>query len=128
MTSSPPPPPRREGSGPPVLCLHGLFGAGRNWGGGARALADRFEVVLPDLRNHGASPWSDEVGYPALAADLAALMDELGLGSARIVGHSMGGKAAMVLALTAPQRVERLVVVDIAPVAYPPALEAYAEA
>jgi len=109
---------RREGQGPPVLCLHGLLGSGRNWAGVASALAPGSDVVLPDLRNHGASPWSDEVGYPAMADDVASLLDSLGLASARLVGHSMGGKVAMTLALTRPERVERLVVVDIAPVAY----------
>jgi esterase len=120
---------RRQGAGPPVVLLHGLFGSGRNWVGIANALADRFEVVLPDLRNHGASPWADDCGYPALAGDVLALLDALGLRRVRLVGHSMGGKAAMVLALTAPERVERLVVADVAPVAYPPGgLGAYVRA
>ena len=116
---------RREGEGPPVVCLHGLLGSGRNWVGVASALAAGFEVVLPDLRNHGASPWSDEVGYPAMADDVAGLLDALGLASARLVGHSMGGKVAMTLALTAPERVERLVVVDIAPVPYAHGFEGF---
>ncbi len=119
---------RRQSSGPPVVLLHGLFGSGRNWVGIANALADRFEVVLPDLRNHGASPWDDDCSYPAQAGDVLALLDSLGLDRVRLVGHSMGGKAAIVLALTAPGRVERLVVADVAPVAYPPVLEAYVRA
>lgn len=119
---------RRQGSGPPLVCLHGLFGSGRNWVGIASALEDRFEVILPDLRNHGASPWSDEMTYAAMADDLAALLDRLGLARVRLLGHSMGGKAAMALALTAPERLSHLVVADIAPVAYPPALETYIEA
>jgi esterase len=119
---------RRQGEGPPVVCLHGLLGSGRNWVGVANALAPRLEVVLPDLRNHGASPWSDEVGYPAMAEDVAGLLDELALPSARLVGHSMGGKVAMTLALTRPERVERLVVVDIAPVAYRHGFEGYINA
>jgi pimeloyl-ACP methyl ester carboxylesterase len=114
---------RRSGSGPPVVILHGLLGSGRNWQGIATALGAKFDVILPDLRNHGGSPWSPEAGYPALVADVLALMDRLGLARVRLVGHSMGGKVAMVLALTAPERVERLVVVDIAPVAYGPGLD-----
>lgn len=119
---------RRQGEGPPVLILHGLLGSGRNWGAVATALADRHEVILPDLRNHGGSPWSEAMSYPLMAADLAALLDRLGLASAAVIGHSMGGKAAMTLALTAPERVRRLCIVDIAPVAYPPGLETYVAA
>jgi esterase len=114
---------RRSGSGPPVVILHGLLGSGRNWQGIAAALAPRFDVILADLRNHGASPWDPEAGYPALVADVLALLDRLGLDRVRLVGHSMGGKVAMALALTEPERVERLVVVDIAPVAYGPGLD-----
>lgn len=115
---------RRSGSGPPVVILHGLLGSGRNWQGIASALGTRFDVVLPDLRNHGGSPWDEDAGYPALVADVLALLDRLGLPRVRLVGHSMGGKVAMILALEAPERVERLVVVDIAPVAYGPGLDA----
>jgi pimeloyl-ACP methyl ester carboxylesterase len=114
---------RRSGSGPPAVILHGLLGSGRNWQGIATALGAKFDVVLPDLRNHGGSPWDAEAGYSALVADVLALLDRLGLARVRLVGHSMGGKVAMALALTAPDRVERLVVVDIAPVAYGPGLD-----
>jgi esterase len=119
---------RRQGSGPPLVCLHGLLGSGRNWVGIASALESRFDVLLPDLRNHGTSPWSDEVDYPRMAADVTTLLDRLGLGRVHLLGHSMGGKVAMVLALTAPERVDHLVVADIAPVPYPPGLEAYVDA
>jgi esterase len=119
---------RRQGSGPPLLCLHGLLGSGRNWVGIATALADRFDVILPDLRNHGTSPWSDEVTYPAMAADVTALLDRLGLDRVHLLGHSMGGKVAMTLALTVPERVDRLIVADIAPVQYGPGLETYIDA
>lgn len=114
---------RRSGSGPPVVILHGLLGSGRNWQGVASALGSRFDVVLPDLRNHGGSPWDGDAGYPALVADVLELLDRLGLDRVRLVGHSMGGKVAMLLALRSPERVERLVVVDIAPVAYGPGLD-----
>jgi pimeloyl-ACP methyl ester carboxylesterase len=109
---------RVVGSGPPVLVLHGLLGQGRNWQAIAKRLQGRFELHLLDLRNHGASPWSAVMDYPALAADLAAYLDARGLAEAALVGHSMGGKAAMALALTSPQRVKRLAVIDIAPLDY----------
>ena len=106
------------GEGPTLLVLHGLFGSGRNWQRVGRRLTDRRRVVGVHLRNHGASPWSETMTYEAMAADVLALMDRLGLERADIVGHSMGGKAGMVAALTAPERVGRLAVVDIAPVPY----------
>ena len=102
---------------PPLLIAHGLFGSGRNWGVIARRLsADRL-VLTPDMRNHGESPWTDSHGYPDLAADLAEVIAAHG-GIADVVGHSMGGKSAMVLALTQPAMVRKLIVADIAPVAY----------
>ncbi len=97
---------------PPLLIAHGLFGSARNWGVIARRLADRFHVTVPDMRNHGDSPWHDRHGYEEMAADL----DPLAGGD--VIGHSMGGKAAMMLALTRPDRVRRLIVADIAPVPY----------
>ena len=106
------------GDGPPLLVLHGLFGQAKNWATIAKGLADGHRVIAVDLRNHGASPWSDEMTYPAMAGDVAALIDALPEGRADVLGHSMGGKAAMVLALTRPELVDRLVVADIAPVAY----------
>ena len=98
--------------GTPLLIAHGLFGSARNWGAIARQLSATREVRVPDLRNHGESPWADTHGYADLAADLAPLA------GGDVLGHSMGGKAAMALALTAPTRVARLVVADIAPVSY----------
>jgi esterase len=108
------------GTGPPVLVLHGLLGRGRNWASLAKPLAARRRVLLVDLRNHGRSPHHPEMSYPAMAADLEALLDRLGLARASLLGHSMGGKAAMVFACTRPTRVDRLVVVDVAPVDYGP--------
>jgi esterase len=102
---------------PPLLIAHGLFGSARNWGAIAKRLALHRQVVVVDMRNHGDSPQSPEHGYAALAADLAATVAAHG-GRADVLGHSMGGKAAMVLALTEPGRVRRLVVADMAPVAY----------
>lgn len=112
------------GQGPPVVVLHGLFGSAGNWGAIQKALAARHRVIAMDLRNHGASPRADVMDYPAMAADVAESMG----GPAAVLGHSMGGKVAMALALTRPELVTRLVVADIAPVTYPPALRGYIEA
>jgi pimeloyl-ACP methyl ester carboxylesterase len=103
---------------PTLIFLHGLFGASSNWHSIARRLESRFHVIAPDLRNHGRSPHDESMDYPAMAADVAELIDEHGLDSALLVGHSMGGKAAMRLALENPALVAALVVVDIAPVSY----------
>lgn len=101
----------------PIVLLHGLFGSQANWGGVTRRLRDRW-LIVPDLRNHGRSPHSDDVSYGAMAQDIIALLDRLNIPGACLVGHSMGGKLAMQLALRYPQRVTSLAVVDIAPVAY----------
>lgn len=106
------------GAGEPLLILHGLFGSARNWQGYAKDLAARYRVITVDLRNHGRSPHAAFHGYGDLAADVIALLDRLNLADVILLGHSMGGKAAMTLALTAPLRVRKLIVVDIAPVAY----------
>lgn len=106
------------GAGPPVIVLHGLLGSARNWRTMADRLAPTNTVVTVDLRNHGASPWDAAMDYTEMAADIARLMDRLGHRRATLVGHSMGGKAAMALALGHPSQVARLVVVDISPVAY----------
>ncbi len=99
---------------PPLLIAHGLFGSARNWGVIAKRLSDERQVIVADIRNHGSSPWFASHTYPEMAADLAELID----GQADVLGHSMGGKAAMVLALNHPEKVRRLIVADIAPVAY----------
>ena len=116
------------GEGPPLVVLHGLFGSGRNWSGLARKLAERRRVHLLDLRNHGDSPWHDEVGYAAMATDVEAYLDSHGLEQVEVIGHSMGGKTAMTLALARPEQVATLLVVDIAPVAYGHSHEGFAEA
>ena len=102
---------------PPLLIVHGLFGSARNWGVIAKRLSDSREVIAVDLRNHGESPWHDRHTYADLADDLAEVMATLP-GPVDLVGHSMGGKAAMMLALTHPEHLNRLVIADIAPVAY----------
>lgn len=106
-----------EDAGLPVLLVHGLFGQGRNLGALARRLAERRRVVTVDMRNHGDSVHDPDHSYGALADDLADAVADLG-GRADLVGHSMGGKAAMALALTRPGAVRRLAVLDIAPVTY----------
>ena len=103
----------------PLIILHGLFGSARNWQALAKRLGQTRPVIVPDLRNHGRSPHAATMTYDALATDVAQLMDAIGTETADIVGHSMGGKVAARLALTDPGRVNRLVVVDIAPVSYP---------
>ncbi|HIJ62473.1 MAG TPA: alpha/beta fold hydrolase [Rhodospirillaceae bacterium] len=106
------------GEGDPLIILHGLFGSARNWNAIARQLADIRQVHALDLRNHGASPWHDDMGYERMAEDVADYMQRRGLMPADLLGHSMGGKTAMILALKRPELVERLIVVDIAPVSY----------
>jgi len=101
---------------PPLLIVHGLFGSGRNWAGMARRLSDQRHVITVDLRNHGDSPWADANSYADLAADLAEVIAPFG--EMDVLGHSMGGKAAMLLALGQPAIVNRLIVADIAPTRY----------
>jgi pimeloyl-ACP methyl ester carboxylesterase len=112
------------GQGAPLVLLHGLFGSARNWGAVQKALAAEYRVVALDLRNHGASPQAPGMAYAAQAEDVAETLAALGIERAAVLGHSMGGKVAMMLALTMPDLVERLIVADIAPRPYPPALRA----
>ena len=108
----------RVGSGAPLLILHGLFGSSRNWHSHARRFAEHFEVISIDLRNHGQSFHADEMNYEVMAQDVRQLLAGLGLEQCMIVGHSMGGKVAMTLAIEHPQLLSRMVVADIAPVSY----------
>ncbi|MGR9101268.1 MAG: alpha/beta fold hydrolase, partial [Gammaproteobacteria bacterium] len=107
-----------EPDSPPLIILHGFFASARNWRFIAGGLSKKFHVYTPDLRNHGASPHAPEMDYPAMAGDLDAFLENRGLEKASLLGHSMGGKAAMWFALNFPDRVEKLVVADIAPVGY----------
>lgn len=111
---------KEMGQGQPLLILHGLFGSLDNWATLARRLAGHYHVILVDLRNHGRSPHSGEHTYELMAADVLELVDDLQLPTPAIMGHSMGGKVAMTYALTYPTRIAKLIVVDIAPKAYPP--------
>jgi pimeloyl-ACP methyl ester carboxylesterase len=117
-----------QGSGEPIVVLHGLFGSKTNWRSIARRLAATHRVITVDARNHGGSPWADSMSYPEMAEDVLALIDRLGLGAPTVLGHSMGGKTAMMLALEQPDRVARLVVADVAPVPYADRLSPFAEA
>jgi len=101
-----------------LLLLHGLFGSAINWHSIAKQLAHQHHVVVPDLRNHGQSPHADDVSYPAMADDALALLDRLKIEQAWLIGHSMGAKVAMCLALAHGDRVAGLVSVDMAPVRY----------
>ena len=103
---------------PTVLLLHGLFGSSINWQRIANNLSSEHHVIVPDLRNHGRSPHDADVSYQAMAGDILQLLDDQQVDEAILVGHSMGGKLAMWLALSAADRVSRLVPVDMAPVTY----------
>lgn len=103
---------------PPLVLLHGMLGSSRNWQSAGRDLTSGFHVLALDLRNHGASPHAPEMDYDALSADVVRWMDEHQLGEVAMMGHSMGGKTAMLLACRHAARVSRLIVVDIAPKAY----------
>jgi len=106
------------GSGPPLVLVHGLFGSGTNLRGVARVLADKYRVVTVDLPNHGRSAHTESMTYADMSHSLRETVQLLGGGPLNWAGHSMGGKAVMDLALTYPELVDRLVIVDIAPVRY----------
>lgn len=106
---------REFGAGSPVIILHGLFGFSDNWQTIAKGLSEQHLVVTPDLRNHGRSPHLPTHSYPEMAEDLRAFMEAHWMFTASVIGHSMGGKVAMQLALSYPDMVDRLVVVDIDP-------------
>ena len=108
------------GSGKDIILIHGLFGRLENLGMVAKALAENFRVTSVDVRNHGDSFHDSVMDYPTMAQDIVALMEHLAIKSAVVLGHSMGGKIAMQCALSKPERINKLIVADIAPVLYPP--------
>ena len=110
---------RKYGNGDPLIILHGLFGSGINWNGIGKMLASEYAVYIPDQRNHGKSPHSNDCSYEDLTRDLRAFYQDHGIHQAIIMGHSMGGKAALNFALSYPQMVKKLIVVDIGVKAYP---------
>lgn len=109
---------RITGEGAPLVLLHGVFGSLENLGGVSQRLQDGWQVHSLDQRNHGKSPHADRMDYPSMAEDVVAYLDEQGLEAAYILGHSMGGKIAMQVALSFPERVLGVIVADIAPVTY----------
>ncbi len=110
---------REMGEGFPLVILHGLFGFSDNWQTHAKKLAAYYRVVLVDLRNHGHSPWSDEFSYQLMVNDLKELVDDLGIQKMHLLGHSMGGKVAMLFAQQYTKSIDKLLVVDIGIKAYP---------
>lgn len=117
-----------QGAGPPLILLHGLFGAAKNLGVIARGLAPHWRVVSLDLRNHGDSPHNAAMSYPIMASDVVETITALGITTAALAGHSMGGKIAMHVALAHPDRITKLAVMDIAPVTYMHGYDAFAAA
>ena len=106
------------GTGQPLIILHGMLGTLDNWHSLSKRFAASYRVIAADLRNHGRSPHSDTLTYEAMAEDVLELMETQRLDSTNVIGHSMGGKVAMTLALENPTRVNKLIVVDIAPRSY----------
>jgi len=106
------------GTGQPVVLIHGLFGALDNLGALARYLSENYQVISIDLANHGQSKHQQDCNYNTMACDVIALLDSLALDRVMVLGHSMGGKVAMQLALAHGDRIKALVVADIAPVSY----------
>lgn len=107
------------GSGPSLIILHGLFGSASNFRSLAKTFGEHYTVSCLDLRNHGASPHDDDISFDAMASDVLEFMDDQGIKATALMGHSLGGKVAMQIALNAPDRIAQLIVGDIAPVAYP---------
>jgi pimeloyl-ACP methyl ester carboxylesterase len=116
------------GEGPPLIILHGLFGSGRNWTSIAKKLSLNWRVLTVDLRNHGASPWNAEMNYAVMADDVLTLIEAENLDKPVLLGHSMGGKCAMMVALTDPNAVGAMIAADIAPVSYGHSHESYVDA
>ena len=109
---------KKFGEGPPLVILHGLYGSSDNWISIAKSLSAHFEVFLPDQRNHGNSPHSQRLDYPSMRDDLTRFLDSQKLDKAILAGHSMGGKTVMHLAVQQPERVDSMIIIDIAPQAY----------
>ncbi|WNC70687.1 alpha/beta fold hydrolase [Thalassotalea psychrophila] len=109
-----------RGEGEPLILIHGLFGSLENLNMVAKALANNFKVISVDVRNHGGSLHHKSMNYGEMSNDIFALLDHLNINTCDILGHSMGGKIAMQCALSKPERINKLIVADIAPVEYPP--------
>lgn len=109
---------RESGTGQPMVIMHGIFGSSDNWMPQAKLFSEHYRVFSLDLRNHGQSPHDDQFDYPVMVEDLRSFVDDHGLDNPVVIGHSMGGKVAMNYALAHPEKIARLVVVDIAPRPY----------
>jgi esterase len=118
----------QQGTGQAVILLHGMFGCLTSLGNLADELSAGYRVISVDLRNHGDSPHAQQMDIPTMASDIVKLIDELGLSTASLIGHSLGGKIAMQVALNYPHRVTNLVVADIAPVTYTPRQDPFLQA
>ena len=116
------------GAGPPIVILHGLFGSARNWHTITKQLESTHRVYALDLRNHGSSPWHDSMTYHDLADDVRGFIEQHNLEQAVVIGHSMGGKTAMLLALQHQELVGTLIVVDVAPIPYQHSFIQYVQA
>jgi pimeloyl-ACP methyl ester carboxylesterase len=110
-----------EGDGVPLIILHGFLGSSDNWRAMSKRFAALFKVYCLDLRNHGGSPHSQAMNFPAMAEDLREFFVSKHIDQAHLIGHSMGGKVTMQFAVNESHSVDKLVVIDIAPKAYPPA-------
>lgn len=110
---------REMGEGQPMVILHGLFGFSDNWQTHAKKLSEYYRVILVDLRNHGHSPWSYEFSYTLMTEDLKGLFDDLKLNDVILMGHSMGGKVAMLFAQNYESYISKLIVVDMGMKGYP---------
>lgn len=108
------------GTGRPVIIMHGLFGMGDNWRTVARMMESQYQCIVIDMRNHGRSPHDPEMNFKVMASDILELMNDLELEHSSLLGHSMGGKVAMQFALDHPQKVDKLIVADMAPKRYSP--------
>jgi len=109
---------RKYGQGPALLILHGLYGSSDNWVHIARELENDFTVFLPDMRNHGLSPWSEKHSYKEMCEDILEMINDLSISKIFIAGHSMGGKVAALFAVTYPEKVSGLFIGDISPFPY----------
>jgi pimeloyl-ACP methyl ester carboxylesterase len=107
-----------EADKPVLIILHGFFASSRNWRSIARQLQDDFHIFVPDQRNHGASPHAEPMDYPTMAKDMVEFLQQHDLKQAHFLGHSMGGKVAMVLALNHPEMIDKLIIADISPSNY----------
>ncbi|PWJ44766.1 alpha/beta fold hydrolase [Sediminitomix flava] len=110
---------RESGEGEPLIVLHGLFGSSDNWMPQTKILSEKYRVFLVDQRNHGQSPHADEWNYEVMVEDLKAFIEEYDIKNPNILGHSMGGKVAMLFAVKYPELINKLIVVDISPRYYP---------